>query len=251
VDTLLRGAPGGAAATVAADRLPAILALNAFGDQYEDLAAATIKDVEPRSQIGVWPLFGMLNHSCVPNVSAARRVRVRRACLCVWPGGAVLVPPPRRRRPALPCPSPPPPASVRSPTATKPPEPRSTPAAGHPLRGGPAHGGARCPRGARRRGADHLVPGTAGLFAGCRQGPAPAGRVRLQMQLPQVRPAKGAGGGRPPALLGHLAAGHLARWPGLACCCTSHVAAHGCSRRRWGSCLLTAGAQQGAERAAK
>ncbi len=50
-----------------AARLEQLVALNAFGDQYEDLAAATIKDVDPSSQIGLWPLFAMFNHSCAPN----------------------------------------------------------------------------------------------------------------------------------------------------------------------------------------
>jgi hypothetical protein len=70
IDTLLRGAPGAAPASVPAASLPKILALNAFGDQYEDIAAATVKDSDPASQIGIWPLFAMMNHSCVPNVSA-------------------------------------------------------------------------------------------------------------------------------------------------------------------------------------
>jgi len=40
---------------------------NAFGDAYEDLAAAVVAGRQPCSQVGVWPAFAFLNHSCTPN----------------------------------------------------------------------------------------------------------------------------------------------------------------------------------------
>lgn len=49
------------------DHAAHIIKLNAFGDGYEDLAAAAVRGVEPRSHTGCWPAFAMLNHSCVPS----------------------------------------------------------------------------------------------------------------------------------------------------------------------------------------
>uniref|UniRef100_A0A7S0UK48 SET domain-containing protein n=1 Tax=Polytomella parva TaxID=51329 RepID=A0A7S0UK48_9CHLO len=44
-----------------------IVAFNAFGDEFEDLAMAEVSGLEARSFVGLWPGFTFLNHSCVPN----------------------------------------------------------------------------------------------------------------------------------------------------------------------------------------
>jgi SET and MYND domain-containing protein len=41
---------------------------NAFGDSFEDLAAAAVRSAPmPHSHVGCWPAFCLLNHSCIPN----------------------------------------------------------------------------------------------------------------------------------------------------------------------------------------
>jgi hypothetical protein len=45
-----------------------VVQLNAFGDDWEDLAAAAVRGAAvPHSHVGIWPQFSMANHSCLPN----------------------------------------------------------------------------------------------------------------------------------------------------------------------------------------
>ncbi|EFJ48038.1 hypothetical protein VOLCADRAFT_91197 [Volvox carteri f. nagariensis] len=45
----------------------AIVSYNAYGDEYEDLPAADLRGLPPRSHVGLWPYFNQLNHACAPN----------------------------------------------------------------------------------------------------------------------------------------------------------------------------------------
>lgn len=47
--------------------LHAVVSYNAYGDEYEDLPAAGLRRAAPRSHVGLWPGFALLNHSCAPN----------------------------------------------------------------------------------------------------------------------------------------------------------------------------------------
>lgn len=38
-----------------------------FGERYEDLAAAALRDASPESFLGLWPEFALMNHSCATN----------------------------------------------------------------------------------------------------------------------------------------------------------------------------------------
>lgn len=49
------------------ERLARILKVNAFGDDYEDLAAAAARGVGGSSVVGLWPAFSYFNHSCLPS----------------------------------------------------------------------------------------------------------------------------------------------------------------------------------------
>ena len=46
--------------------LARVLKLNAFGDDYEDLASAAARGAGGRSVVGLWPAFSYFNHSCLP-----------------------------------------------------------------------------------------------------------------------------------------------------------------------------------------
>jgi hypothetical protein len=49
------------------DALARLLKVNAFGDDYEDLAAAAARGAGARSVVGLWPGFSYFNHSCLPS----------------------------------------------------------------------------------------------------------------------------------------------------------------------------------------
>ncbi|KAI8465647.1 MAG: hypothetical protein J3K34DRAFT_82272 [Monoraphidium minutum] len=49
-----------------APALGRLIKLNAFGDAYEDLAAAAARGAGARSVVGLWPAFAYFNHSCIP-----------------------------------------------------------------------------------------------------------------------------------------------------------------------------------------
>ena len=49
------------------ERAARLLRTNAFGDDYEDLAAAAARGAGARSVVGVWPGFSYFNHSCLPS----------------------------------------------------------------------------------------------------------------------------------------------------------------------------------------
>jgi hypothetical protein len=51
--------------------LPRVLQANAYSDVWQDLAATTSRGEAPTSVTGLWPLFGMANHSCAPNAAHA------------------------------------------------------------------------------------------------------------------------------------------------------------------------------------
>jgi hypothetical protein len=45
-----------------------LVRFNAFGDAFEDLAAAAVRGASmPHSHVGCWPAFSLFNHSCIPN----------------------------------------------------------------------------------------------------------------------------------------------------------------------------------------
>ncbi|GBF93793.1 hypothetical protein Rsub_06125 [Raphidocelis subcapitata] len=65
-------ASGAAAAASAAwpppdEALARLIKVNAFGDDYEDLAAAAARGAGGRSCVGLWPAFAYFNHSCLPS----------------------------------------------------------------------------------------------------------------------------------------------------------------------------------------
>lgn len=50
------------------ERASQLVRYNAFGDSFEDLAAAAVRGAHiPHSHVGCWPAFSLFNHSCVPN----------------------------------------------------------------------------------------------------------------------------------------------------------------------------------------
>jgi hypothetical protein len=50
------------------ERASQLVCFNAFGDAFEDLAAAAVRGAHmPHSHVGLWPAFALFNHSCVPN----------------------------------------------------------------------------------------------------------------------------------------------------------------------------------------
>lgn len=50
------------------ERMAQIVRFNAFGDAFEDLAAAAVRGAHmPHSHVGCWPAFSLYNHSCIPN----------------------------------------------------------------------------------------------------------------------------------------------------------------------------------------
>jgi hypothetical protein len=50
------------------ERASQLVRCNAFGDAFEDLAAAAVRGAAmPHSHVGCWPAFSLFNHSCVPN----------------------------------------------------------------------------------------------------------------------------------------------------------------------------------------
>lgn len=50
------------------DQAALLVKFNAFGDDYEDLAAAAVRGAAvPHSHMGLWPQFAMFNHACLPN----------------------------------------------------------------------------------------------------------------------------------------------------------------------------------------
>lgn len=52
------------------ERASQLVRFNAFGDAFEDLAAAAVRGaVMPHSHVGLWPAFSLFNHSCVPNTA--------------------------------------------------------------------------------------------------------------------------------------------------------------------------------------
>lgn len=55
-----------AAAAIAADA-DSIVRFNAFGDDYEDLALASLAGRDAKSQVGLWRHFSFFNHSCLPS----------------------------------------------------------------------------------------------------------------------------------------------------------------------------------------
>jgi SET domain len=68
----LRGTAGGRKIDprISLETAEAIVRYNAFGDDYEDLAAAAARGAAvPRSFVGVWPQFAMFNHSCLSNTT--------------------------------------------------------------------------------------------------------------------------------------------------------------------------------------
>ncbi len=61
-------APAGApAAAPPLSFVESVVAFNAFGDEYEDLAAAQLRGQPARSHVGLWQGFNLFNHSCAPN----------------------------------------------------------------------------------------------------------------------------------------------------------------------------------------
>lgn len=57
-----------AAAELSLEQASQLVRYNAFGDAFEDLAAAALRGARmPHSHVGCWPAFSLFNHSCVPN----------------------------------------------------------------------------------------------------------------------------------------------------------------------------------------
>lgn len=44
-----------------------LIAYNCFGDGFQDLPLALARGEEPKPQLGLWPEFSLINHSCLPN----------------------------------------------------------------------------------------------------------------------------------------------------------------------------------------
>jgi hypothetical protein len=56
------------AAGLSLEQASQLVRYNAFGDAFEDLAAAALRGARmPHSHVGCWPAFSLFNHSCVPN----------------------------------------------------------------------------------------------------------------------------------------------------------------------------------------
>lgn len=57
-----------AEAELSLEQASQLVRYNAFGDAFEDLAAAALRGARmPHSHVGCWPAFSLFNHSCVPN----------------------------------------------------------------------------------------------------------------------------------------------------------------------------------------
>lgn len=69
-DATSSGGSSSSSATVglSLERASQLVHFNAFGDAFEDLAAAAVRGARmPQSHVGLWPAFALFNHSCVPN----------------------------------------------------------------------------------------------------------------------------------------------------------------------------------------
>jgi hypothetical protein len=81
------GGPGAAAAASKAQ-------LNAYGEPYQDWAAAAARKEELCALVGVWPAMAMINHACSPNASTlnlAGKVLVVRASKSIDRGEEVTI----------------------------------------------------------------------------------------------------------------------------------------------------------------
>lgn len=57
-----------AAAELSLEQASQLVRYNAFGDGFEDLAAAALRGARmPHSHVGCWTAFSLFNHSCAPN----------------------------------------------------------------------------------------------------------------------------------------------------------------------------------------
>ena len=176
--------------SLAAEQLAAVLRHNAFGDDYEDLAAAQLRGAEAQSHVGLWPAFSLANHSCAPTTVhyVVGRTMLVRAVEDIAPGSEVTVSYMGREEMAPPGGLP---AVCHAPCTGQ---------RGHRLIHGPRGDGTagwvasclpRAPRPAARPGA----PRPARLLAGCR----PIGRRGPGRQAAHASPRQPA---RPPPLLG-------------------------------------------------
>ena len=70
-------------------------ALNCFGEQFQDLPTALCRGDPLHSQLGLWPVFSMLNHSCIPNAVnytlGPAGYMVVRACRPIMAGEEVCI----------------------------------------------------------------------------------------------------------------------------------------------------------------
>lgn len=60
-------APLYATAPLSEQQLDDLVSAAAYGEAYEDLAAAELREQPPESYLGLWPEFALLNHACAPN----------------------------------------------------------------------------------------------------------------------------------------------------------------------------------------
>eukprot|EP00877_Chromochloris_zofingiensis_P013872 jgi/Chrzof1/8739/Cz03g22170.t1 len=74
------------------EQLRAVVQYNCWGNAYATIAPSQLRGQQQHSLIGLWPEFGLINHSCVPNISVSNvseRLLIRVA-IGVVPVGAEI-----------------------------------------------------------------------------------------------------------------------------------------------------------------